>query len=291
MMKNSKSKKWETRFDATSIKLSESEFNILRDLIHGQIGLFFADNRRDLLEEKLSPLVIERGFSSFLDYYYLLKYDSLEAYTEWKQVAETLRVPETYFWREFDQIKALVEVVVPQHFSAFPTKPLRIWCAACSSGEEPLTIAMALNEAGWLERAPIEIYASDISATAIKKAQKGEYRNYSMRNVSERLRAKYFQEQQGMWQIKPEMLTRIKWTTANLIVKSQFAHLALSPVIFCRNVFIYFSDKQIRDTVQTFFDFMPTPGYLFVGSSESLLRITTDFDLQEIRGAYVYVKK
>ena len=289
-MKDFKSK-WEMRFDATSLKLSESEFVILRDLIHNQLGLFYSDSKRDLLGEKLSPLVIERGFSSFLDYYYLLKYDSFEADKEWKQVIDALRVPETFFWREFEQIKALVKVVVPQYFANNTIKPLRIWSAACSSGEEPLTIALALNEAGLLERFPIEIFASDISATVVNKAKQGIYRSYAMRYVPEEVKAKYFQKQTDTWQLDSQMISKIKWTTANLTIKSRFAHLALSSVIFCRNVFIYFSDKQIQETVQTFFDFMPTPGYLFVGSSESLLRIRTDFDLQEIGGIYVYVKQ
>ena len=289
-MKDFKSK-WEMRFDATFLEMSESEFAILRDLIHNQLGLFYSDNKRDLLGEKLSPLVIERGFNSFLDYYYLLKYDSFEADKEWKLVADALRVPETFFWREYEQIKALVEVLVPKHFATSTSNPLRIWSAACSSGEEPLTIVLALKEAGWFERAPIEIFASDISNTAITKAKEGVYRNYSMRNVPTGIKSKYFQEQNKTWTIAPEIINKVKWITANLTMKSKFAHLALSSVIFCRNVFIYFSDKQIAETVQTFFDFMPTPGYLFVGSSESLLRITTDFDLQEINGTYVYVKQ
>jgi chemotaxis protein methyltransferase CheR len=293
MIKKSEPKNaiWEARFSTPSLKLSETEFTILRDLIHERTGIFYQNNKRDLLEDKLSPLVIERGFSSFLDYYYLLKYDSVEAHQEWKTVTDVLRVPETFFWREIDQIQGLVDVLVPQYFSTARTEPLRIWSAACSSGEEPLSIAMALNEAGWFDKASIEIMASDISFQAIRKAQQGIYRGYAMRNLPKELQVKYFQREQDNWRISSTLLSRIKWKTANLTSKNEIAQLAFSHVIFCRNVFIYFSDNKIRQTVRSFFEFMPQQGYLFVGSSESLLKITTDFELQEINGAFVYVKR
>jgi len=281
---------WENRFGTKKLSLSEPEFNILRDLIHERLGTFYQNSKRELLEDKLSSLVIERGFDSFLDYYYLLKYDSAEAEGEWLQVMNALRVPETFFWREIDQIHALVNILVPSYFASKPQEPLRIWSAACSSGEEPLTIAMALTEAGWLQRVPIEIIASDISEPAVDKARQGIYRQYSLRNLSEELRAKYFQPEQDKWRIKPELVAKVKWHTANLISRTEIAPLASASVIFCRNVFIYFSEERIRKTVRMFFELMPTRAYLFVGASESLLKITTDFDLQEIGGAFVYVK-
>jgi chemotaxis protein methyltransferase CheR len=260
-------------------------------LIHEHIGSYYQNNKREVLEDKLSSLVIERGFDSFLDYYYLLKYDSYEAEAEWKRVTDALRVPETFFWREFDQIRVLVEELVPEYFSIRQNNPLRIWSAACSSGEEPLTIAMALNEAGWFDRATIEIVASDISASTIEKAQQGVYRTYSLRNLPDELRAKYFTPEQEKWRIMPELLSRIKWTSANLLSKVEIAPLATASIIFCRNVFIYFSEDRIRKTVQTFFEFMPTPGYLFVGAAESLFKIKTGFELEEIGGTFVYVKR
>lgn len=287
----SANKKWEMRFDPSiPVKLSPTEFTILRDLIAERTGLCFNDNKRDLLEDKLSPLVLERGFSSFLDYYYLLKYDATAAVAEWSLLTETLRVPETYFWREFDQIQILVQTILPQYVALNPKLPLRIWSAVCSTGEEPLTIAMALNEAGWFERIDIEIVASDISHQAIEKARQGLYRGYSLRNLSLALQAKYFTAEQNFWRITPEIHRRVKWTNANLISKTEVAPLARAHFIYCRNVFIYFSEATVRQTVKQFFDFMPTPGYLFVGASESLLKLTTDFDLQEINGAFVYVK-
>ncbi len=271
------------------MKLSVNEFTILRDLIHERIGNFYSDDKRELLEDKLLSVVIESGFDSFLDYYYSLKYDNTGE--EWQKLKEAIRVPETYFWREIDRIQALVDTLVPEYFATGTLKPLRIWSAACSSGEEPLTIAMLLNEAGWFKRAKIEIIASDMSKQGIEKAKQGIYTPYSLRNLPDAMRAKYFKQiEEKKWQISPDLPARINWTTANLMEKSDIAGLATVNVIFCRNVFIYFSDEHIREIVNRFYEFMLNPGYLFVGASESLLRITTDFDLQEISGAYVYVK-
>src|SRR5262245_25105777 len=120
---------------------------LLRDLVQERTGMLYDNEKTCLLLEKLSPLVIERGFQSFLDYYYLLKYDE-RADDEWRLVIDAISVQETFFWREMDQIRALVEHLIPRWMAETKGKPLRIWSAACATGEEPLTIAMAISEAG-----------------------------------------------------------------------------------------------------------------------------------------------
>lgn len=271
--------------------LPDSAFALLRDLIHERTGLFYDNGKNELLTDKLSPLVIDRGFNSFLDYYYLLRYDAA-ANDEWKRVMNALSVQETYFWREIDQVHALVDKLVPQHFSSHHLEPLRIWSAACATGEEPLTLAMALNEQRWFDRAPIEIYASDASTSAIEKARLGVYRERSFRNLAPGLRARYFTEEGRSWKVEPQIHKRIKWNVVNLAIETEAASLAPTfHIIFCRNMFIYFSPDSIRKTLRLFYRMMPSPGHLFVGASESLLRLTTDFEFQALGGAFVYVKQ
>jgi chemotaxis protein methyltransferase CheR len=277
-------------FNTETLGLPRGLETLLRDLIHERTGLYYENGNCDLLTDKLSPLVLERGFTSFLDYYYLLKYDQ-EAAAEWQRVLNALSVQETYFWREMDQVRALVEVVVPELQSHAQANPLRIWSAACATGEEPLTIAMALNEAGWFERVPIEIYASDASTWAVEKARQGLYRERAFRTLPPALRQKYFTAEHDQWRVAPELAARVNWGTANLVVEAEVAPLASVSVIFCRNAFIYFSPAAVRKTVSLFAQHMPAPGYLFVAAAESLLRLTTDFEFQEIGGAFVYVKR
>lgn len=287
------------RFYTESLGLSQNAFVLLRDLIHDRLGLFYETNKQDLLADKLSPLVIARGFDSFLDYYYLLKYDE-EAMDEWRRVMDALSVQETYFWREVDQVRALVETATFRYFAERPTTPLRIWSAACATGEEPLTIAMALSEAGWLGRAPIEIYATDASPAAITKARAGVYRDRSFRALPAALRDRYFtvahqpanpQFESAQWRVAPWLQAAIRWDIVNLVSESDMQRVPPVHAVFCRNVFIYFSDHSIRKTVRAFSQHLLPPGYLFIGASESLLRIAGDFDLQDIGGAFVYVKR
>ena len=262
---------------------------LLRDLVHDHTGSFFEKDRVPTLLDKLEPLARERNCRSFLDYYYLLKLEG-ETTGEWQRVMDALSVQETYFWREMDQIRALVDIVVPAWF-AKRRDPLRIWSAACATGDEPFTIAMALEEAGWFARAPIEIVASDASGNALEKARRGIYRERAFRALPKDLREKYFQPVPHGWSISPRLLVRVRFRRANLVALPEIADLATSPIIFCRNVFIYFSQDAIRRTVKAFAGLMPAGGRLFVGVSESLLKLTSDFDLQEIGSAFVYVKK
>ena len=264
--------------------------SLIRNLINERTGMFFDNGKSDLLMDKLSPLVIERGFSSYLDYYYLLKYDASAA-VEWQNVMNALSVQETYFWREIDQVRALVQTLLPQWQARNGDSTLRIWSAACATGEEPLTIAIALNEAGWFERASIEILASDASSNAIDHAVRGVYKERAFRNLPPVLRGRYFEQDGSGWRVRSDIHSRIKWRLANLIEEDQIGPLACADFIFCRNVFIYFSESTIGRVVRSFARFMRAPGYLFVGAAESLLRVTTDFTLTEVDDAFVYMKR
>ena len=273
-----------------NLALPEGARTLIQNLINERTGMFFDNGKSDLLLDKLSPLVIERGFTSYLDYYYLLKYDAT-ALAEWQNVMNALSVQETYFWREIDQVRALVQTLVPQWRARSGSSTLKIWCAACATGEEPLTIAIALNEAGWFEKAPIEIWASDASTKAIDRATGGVYRERAFRNLPAPLRERYFEPEGAGWRIRSDIHSRVKWTVANLIEEDQIAPMAAADFIFCRNVFIYFSESAISRVVRSFSRFIRPPGYLFVGAAESLLRMTTEFNLTEIDDAFVYVKR
>jgi chemotaxis protein methyltransferase CheR len=263
----------------------------LRDLIHERTGLFYDADRTELLAERVAPLVVERGFRSFLDLYYLLKYDDAASPAAWRQLMDTLSVPETYFWREMDQITAIVCRAVPE-LARRGDGVIRIWSAPCATGEEPLTIAMALTEAGWFDRVPIEIHGSDASSAAIDKARAGRYRQRSMRAIPPAILERYFTAADGTYVPHPSLTRRITtWSVVNLMIPEEVAPYARFPIVFCRNAFIYFSPHAIGKVVAQLGRSMPSPGYLCVGASESLLTITSTFALEEMDRAFVYVKR
>ena len=271
--------------DGTRITLQEPISHLLRDLIHERTGVYFESERLDTMIQKLEPRAIERGCQSYLDSYYILKYDE-NSDAEWRRVMDAFSVQETYFWREADQIHALVEQVVPAWFK-LTTQPLRIWSAACATGEEPYSIAMALHEGGWGAH-PIEIFASDASEAALAKARSGVYRDRSFRSLPLGLREKYFQPNGDGLLVRHDIRTRVNFQWANLVELSRFPPPGNVQVIFCRNVFIYFSPASIKRVVASFAQRVPTDGHVFIGSSESLLKLTDHFELQELGQAFVY---
>jgi chemotaxis protein methyltransferase CheR len=291
MMTESRPVVMSTQADVEGIDARPPLVALLRDLVHETTGLYYPDDRGVQLVERLAPLVLERGFPSLLDYYYLLKYDAAAAPQEWGRVFDALAVPETYFWREIDQLRALASVVVPRCVAALGGRPLRIWSIPCASGEEPLTLAMLLDEAGWFARAPIELHASDASPAAIARAQTGLYRGRSFRNLPPGVRDRYFTREGDAWRVSPALHARVTWSVVNLMDPHQVGPRAESPIILCRNLFIYFSESSIRQAVATLAARMPRPGYLAIGVSESLLKITNEFDLQDVGGSFMYITR
>jgi chemotaxis protein methyltransferase CheR len=218
---------------------------------------------------------------SFLDYYHLLMSGGATADNEWREVMAALAKPKSGFWRHTDAVRALVDVALPQLLAISPAKPLRIWRASCAPGEEPISIAMALSEAGWFERASIEINASDASYVAIERAIQGVYGETRIRHLDVHLRDKYFTREALGWRVVPELQKLIEWKVANLMSQNEVADLARSHVIFCRNVFIYFTEHAICKTLRLFARFMPAGAYLFSDSGDYFTSLVSSTDLFE----------
>jgi chemotaxis protein methyltransferase CheR len=276
------------QYRAESLGLAGHVGTLLMELIHERLGLHYAPTESDRLADRLAPLVVDRRLDSFMDFYYQLKYSPEP--DDWSKVMDALSIQETYFWREIDQLRAVVDHIVPRLVESSRGRPVQIWSSACATGAEPLTIAMLLSEAGWFDRAPIHLIASDASPSAIARARKGEYAERAFRNLPRALREKYFVAGENCWSVIPELHRRVSYDLVNLVAEDEVRRYASSPVIVCRNVFIYFSDRSIQRTVRLFERSMPAPAYLCVGVSESLLRRTSVFDVQDIGGAFVYVK-
>ena len=277
---------------ADPFALPDTHYVLLRDLIVERTGVLYDEAKRSLLVDKLSAVVMENDLTSFLDYYYLLRYDE-NAEQHWSELLNRLSVPETYFWRQAEQIEALASIVAPLHFATTPSRPLRIWSAACCTGEEPLSIAIALAENGLLGRMPIEIAATDGSAMMVERARGSLYGERSFRQLPPALKEKYFEEDAagGKWRPIDCVRRAVTWSVVNLARPDEVAPFAAAEVIFCRNVFIYFSDEAIRRVVRVFSDRMPGDGYLFLGAAESLTRLGVDLELTEIGPAFAYVKE
>jgi chemotaxis protein methyltransferase CheR len=277
--------------DVRGVRVPPGTLSLLRDLVRDRTGMHYDDQRVDFMADRLIPLTLARGFDSLLDYYYLLKYDAA-ADEEWSRAIDALSVQETYFWRETDQIDALASEIVPR-LAARQRSPIRIWSIPCATGEEPLSLAMALMEAGWFARASIEIHAADASGAALQRARAGRYGGRAFRQLPEALRMRYFDQdpQTGDWTIARTIQERItSWRRLNVTRPEELEAVRGADVIFCRNLFIYFQESTVRRVVDGFADLMSSPGFLCVGAAESLLRITTRFELQDVAGAYVYVK-
>lgn len=277
--------------DVRGLRIPDRTVELLRELIAANAGIHYDDGRLDLLRDRLVPLAIERGFDSLLDYYYLLKYDA-GAVLEWPRVMDALSVQETYFWRESDQFRALATLIVPQMIEA-GRRMIRIWSIPCATGEEPLSIAMALEEAGAFGQAAIQIHASDASDAALAKAAQRRYGKRSFRQLPDHLRDKYFtrDSEKDEWTVSPHLHSRVtSWSRINIMNPAETTSLVSCDVVFCRNLFIYFTPASVLDVVNRLGAAMPSPGFLCVGAAESLLRLSTVFDLRDFGGAYVYVK-
>lgn len=271
---------------SSKLDLSPAVFSILSSLIDEKLGLHYTLLDREILQDKASVRAIEAGFDSLLDYHYFLRYDDADS-KEINELVEALVVNETYFFREW----AAIEVLVNNYIAPLCTqgKRPRIWSAACSTGEEPLSLAMLLDDLGLLDQ--VEILASDISARVLAKPQKGKYGKRSIRNTPpQRLLEKYLSQEGEDFRIMHRLVESITWKKLNLLEAKSFSQLGEIDIILCRNVLIYFSDETIKKVLDYFNQTLVQDGVLLVGVSESLLRYGNSFIGEEKNGSFVYLK-
>lgn len=270
--------------------MDATTFRLLQQLIRQTCGISFTEEQRELLALKLLPRLQALGLSSYLEYYYLLKYTPQGA-EEWARLLPLLAVNETYFWREFEQIEAVARVLVPQWQRQATGRHIRIWHAGCASGEEPYTMAIALNETQAFQHGPIEILGTDLNPQALEQAFRGIYRARSLRAIPAEIQRKYFTPlEDGRWQLKAKIRRRVRFFPLNLVDEEAMQAMRDFDVIFCRNVFIYFAPETIRKVSERFFHSLRDEGVLFLGAAESLLHLSPRFALTDIGGALGYRK-
>jgi chemotaxis protein methyltransferase CheR len=272
------------------LDLPDDVFRLMRDQIYKRTGMWFSDTSKYLLQKRLSPRARELNFESFQKYFYFLQYDP-RAEAEFDQIYDLVTTNETYFFREPAQLAAFAEEIVPEILERKSVKKIRIWSAGCSSGEEPYSIAMLLNEAGYYDRATFEIFASDINQQVLAKARRGHYRESAFRATETPLRDKYFtRSDDGSWHIHDDIRNRVSFGRLNLYDEPRVSLLGHLDVIFCRNVIIYFDDQSKKVVVSNFYNRLTDAGYLLLGHSESLISLSTQFKLRHLKNDMVYQK-
>lgn len=274
------------------LEMSESSFRLLRDLIYQHCGIFFDDSSLYLLQRRLSRRVKLHQFSSFEDYFYYLKYDPGRD-EELNQVIDVLTTNETYFFRESQQLKAFTDEILPEIIESkkkMGRDTIKIWSAGCSSGEEPYSIAILILESEIPNNMKVEILASDISQRVLQSARKGIYTKSSFRSTEPKYIQRYFNRIDKNYQIIDEVKKLVNFGQMNLLDESKLVFLSKMDVIFCRNVIIYFDNTAKRKVIDNFYHKLQPGGFLLLGHSESLINISTKFQLRHFINDMVYQK-
>jgi chemotaxis protein methyltransferase CheR len=269
--------------------LTDAEFRMICELVRRHCGLHFQPDSRFLLEKRLQRRIQELDLGSFAAYHYLLQSDAAGE-RELSHLIDELTTNETYFFRERNQLRALIEEIVPElrgRRGALNT-PVSIWSAGCSSGEEPYSIVMLAMEAGLEPGRDLRVYASDISRKVLQKARRGEYRPASFRDTRPELQKKYFTERDGCWRIADDVKRHVVFTHLNLMDRGRLSLLGSMDVILCRNVIIYFDLETKAGVIRTFEEKLRPGGYLLLGHSESLINISSAFELRHLKHDLVY---
>lgn len=264
------------------LALSPQVFAILSALIEERLGIYFGADDRELLGQKLEPRVLECGFESMLDYYYFLRYDAA-ADAELVALADAITVNETYFLREVQQLRVLVETFLRPRASE--GRRLRVWSAACSTGEEPITLAAILREQGLLEQ--VEIVATDVSSRVLRIASEGRYGARALRSGSI---PEWLQRDGQHYVPEPSLREHIDWRRVNLLDGEAVLALGTFDAVICRNVLIYFRDEPTQRIIGLIHGRLADDGLLLVGASESLMRFGTGFSCEERQGSFFYRK-
>ena len=277
------------------ITISDEEFLQLRDFIYEKCGIFIAENRKYLVENRLNNRLKELNLKTFGEYYYFLRYDSSKV-SELNQLFQLITTNETSFFRNPPQLEVFQEHVLKKILAVqrkAGQKKLRIWSAGCSTGDEPYTISIIIHEVLQSELASwdIKITANDLSEAVLASARQGLYSEYALRTTPKDIVAKYFDKEGTQYRVKNNVKKLVDFGQINLNDSMQLKRVERSHIVFCRNVIIYFDDAMKKHVINAFYDNLLPGGYLIIGHSESLHNISRAFKPEHYPGAIIYSKQ
>ena len=258
--------------------LQKADFSFLSDLLYEKSGLVVPETKTYLLRSRLEPIVISKGIESIEELVVCLRRNNDAALLQ--QVVEAMTTNESMFFRDKSPFETFEEFVLPNLRPARTVKKhLRVWSAACSSGQEPYSLVMLLEEiksklAGWT----VEIVATDLSDEILDRAREGLYTKMeAMRGLPVQYLVRYFDQEGDYWRLKAEYRQRVNYSKFNLLDNP--ARLGTFDVVFCRNVLIYFDAGTKAKVLNAIAKQLSPDGYLFLGSSETVLGLETSFGL------------
>ncbi|MBL29578.1 MAG: chemotaxis protein CheR [Rhodospirillaceae bacterium] len=246
------------------------DFDLLATLVKERSGILLSPEKSYLLETRLLPVARRRGLATLDELAAEVRDQRSEDLAD--QIVDAMTTNETYFFRDikpFDQFRGYI---LPQMMRKRVAKrAVRIWCAGCSTGQEPYSIAMLLKEEGpKLKGWRIEMTATDLSRDALEKARRGRYSQFEVqRGLPVQYLLKYFHQDGSHWQIDRSIQEMVDFRENNLLERS----LSLGPfdIVFCRNVLIYFDQPTREAVLERIRKLIPSDGYLMLGATETMI--------------------
>ena len=273
-------------------KMSPEDFKKLREFIYLKSGMFFSDAKLYFVENRVAKRLEALNFSSYAKYLQHIQNpgNQRELFILFDQITTN----ETSFYRNPPQIDAFKNSILPKLVASAKAngrRTLKLWSSACSSGEEPLTLAMVIKEkSAIVQGLNVQIFASDISNEMLTKAEEGVYTEYSMRNLPAPYKTKWFKNTGGNYTVDQELKRMVQYQRFNLVDYQGYFRFKDMDVIFCRNVLIYFDLAVKRGIIESFHKCINRDGFLVIGHAESLHNISKDFKLEHFSRAIAYLR-
>jgi chemotaxis protein methyltransferase CheR len=275
--------------DEPTPELSSDDYRRFTEYFYRRTGIQFGDNKRYFVDKRVHDRMSKSGSANFRDYLERVKRDA----AEYQLLVNAMTVNETYFYREAYQLECLVHSVLPEVVKTLGSaRTIRIWSMPCSTGEEPYSIALYLLE-HWprVDDYEIEIVASDIDTQALARAKEGVFNRRSLQYVPAETIAKYTTDAgEGERRMVAALRDSIRFASVNLLDVVHDRNYRGFHVVFCRNLLIYFDDVSRREAGGALYAAMAPGGFICLGHSESMSRISSLFESRKFPQAIVYRK-
>ena len=268
--------------------VTEEEFRRLCEFLYRRTGMVFTEAKRYYVDRRIAERIDATAAGSFANYFGRLRGD---VDGEIEYFVNAFTVNETYFYREEHQLRCLTEDLLADRLRLKPRgEALRIWSVPCSTGEEPYSIAIWLLE-NWplVDQYEIEILGSDIDTGVLERARAGIFGERALMYLPPEVVAKYFSTVgTDAWKILDDLRDSVRFSRVNIVEAAETRSFGKFDVIFCRNVLIYFDDASRRIAAENLYENLSPGGYICLGHTESMSRITPLFDVRRFADAIVY---